>query len=89
MCLFITSLATGALGALMAISSSPWYAGYAGMGLQGLFPGGLTASEDQQLAGLIMWIPGGLVHFVAAIVFAYGALQQGKVPRRRARVSHA
>jgi putative membrane protein len=89
MCLFITSLATGALGALMAISSSPWYAGYAGMGLQGLLPGGLTAAEDQQLAGLIMWIPGGLVHFVAAIVFAYGALKQGKVPRRRARVSHA
>jgi cytochrome c oxidase assembly factor CtaG len=88
-CLFITSLATGALGALMAISSSPWYAGYAGMSLHGLLPGGLTAAEDQQLAGLIMWIPGGLVHFVAAIVFAYGALKQGKVPRRRARVSHA
>jgi len=88
-CLFTTSLATGALGALMAISSSPWYSGYAEMGLHGLLPGGLTAAEDQQLAGLIMWIPGGLVHFVAAIVFAYGALKQGKVPRRRARVSHA
>jgi putative membrane protein len=85
-CLFITSLATGVLGALMAISSSPWYAGYAGMGLHGLMPGGLTAAEDQQFAGLIMWIPGGLVHFVAALVFAYGALKQGKAPRR---VSHA
>jgi cytochrome c oxidase assembly factor CtaG len=64
----------------MAISSRPWYAGYAGMGLHGLLPGGLTAAEDQQLAGLIMWIPGGLVHFVAALVFAYGALKHGKVP---------
>jgi cytochrome c oxidase assembly factor CtaG len=88
-CLFITSLASGALGALMAISSSPWYAGYAEMGLHGLLPGRLTAAEDQQLAGLIMWIPGGLVHFVAALFFAYGALKRGKAPRRSASVSHA
>ena len=47
-CLFITSLAAGALGALMAISSSPWYAAYAEMGLNGLLPGRLTAAEDQQ-----------------------------------------
>jgi cytochrome c oxidase assembly factor CtaG len=73
----------------MAISSSPWYAGYARMGLRGLLPGGLTAAEDQQLAGLIMWVPGGLVHFVAALVFAYGALKQRKSPHRAARVSHA
>ena len=74
LCLFITSLATGALGALMAISSSPWYPGYAALGLHGLLAGGLTAAEDQQLAGLIMWIPGGLVHFVAALLFAYAAM---------------
>jgi len=74
-CLFVTSLASAALGALMAISASPWYAGYAALGLRGLLPGGLTAAEDQQLAGLIMWIPGGLVHFVAALVFAYRGLQ--------------
>ncbi|PNB53183.1 hypothetical protein C1X77_26555, partial [Pseudomonas sp. GW531-E2] len=53
----------------------PWYAGYAALGLRGLLPGGLTAAEDQQLAGLIMWIPGGLVHLVAALVFAYRGLQ--------------
>ncbi|MFL6606530.1 MAG: cytochrome c oxidase assembly protein [Steroidobacteraceae bacterium] len=89
LCLFITSLASGALGALMAVSSSPWYAGYAAMGLHGLLPGGLTAAEDQQLAGLIMWIPGGLVHFVAALVFAYGALKEGNVRERRTLASHA
>jgi cytochrome c oxidase assembly factor CtaG len=59
------------------------------MGLHGLLPGGLTAAEDQQLAGLIMWIPGGLVHFVAALFFAYGALKHEKVPGGRARASHA
>ena len=76
--LFLTSVVTGALGALMAISASPWYAGYAALGLQGLLPGGLSAAEDQQLAGLVMWIPGGVVHFIAALVFAKGALQAWK-----------
>jgi putative membrane protein len=86
-CLFVTSLASGALGALMAISASPWYAGYAALGLHGLLLGGLTAAEDQQLAGLIMWIPGGLVHFVAALVFAYRGLQKKTPPASVA--SHA
>jgi putative membrane protein len=89
LCLFITSMASGALGALMAISTSPWYAGYAAIGAHGLLPGGLTAAEDQQLAGLIMWIPGGLVHFVAALVFGYGAFQQGKARHADTRISHA
>ena len=65
LCLFVTSLISGALGALMAFSQSPWYAGYARLGMA---PFGLTPAEDQQLAGLIMWIPGGLVHAGAALV---------------------
>lgn len=65
MCLFATSIVSSALGALMAISTSPWYQGYAQLGMA---PFGLTPSEDQQLAGLIMWVPGGLVHAVAALV---------------------
>jgi cytochrome c oxidase assembly factor CtaG len=87
-CLFVTSMASGALGALMAISWSPWYEGYAAIGARSLLPGGLTAAEDQQLAGLIMWIPGGLAHFVAAGVFAYGALKQLQARDARAAVSH-
>jgi cytochrome c oxidase assembly factor CtaG len=73
----------------MALSSSPWYASYAEMGLHGLLPGGLTAAEDQQLAGLIMWIPGGLVHFVAALIFAYTALKRQQAVQRTAHVSRA
>ena len=65
LCLFATSIVSGALGALMAVSSSPWYAGYARLGMA---PFGLTPAEDQQVAGLIMWIPGGLVHAAAALV---------------------
>ena len=67
-CLFATSLIGGALGALMSFSSSPWYADYAAMGMTGI---GLDPVNDQRLAGLIMWIPGGLVHGVAAIILFY------------------
>lgn len=71
LCLFATSIVTGALGALMAFSSSPWYAGYARIGMA---PLGLAPAEDQQIAGLIMWVPGGLVHAIAALVIVRGLL---------------
>ena len=67
-CLMFTSLVGGALGALMSLSSSPWYADYAAMGMSGI---GLDPIDDQRLAGLIMWIPGGLVHGVAALGLFY------------------
>jgi cytochrome c oxidase assembly factor CtaG len=50
--LFTTMLYTGALGALMTFSRHSWYLGY-----------GL---EDQQLAGLVMWVPAGLAYPIAA-----------------------
>jgi len=65
LCLFLTSMAEGALGALMTFSISPWYSAYAAMGM-GLM--GFTPEEDQQLAGLVMWIPGGMMHAGAALV---------------------
>ena len=67
-CLFATSLVGGALGALMSLSSSPWYADYAAMGMTGI---GLDPVDDQRLAGLIMWIPGGAFHGIAALVLCY------------------
>jgi putative membrane protein len=67
-CLFVTSLVGGALGALMAFSSSPWYGPYAAMGMTGI---GLDPVTDQQLAGLLMWIPGGMVHAGAALLLLY------------------
>ena len=72
LCLFATSVVSGALGAFMALSQSPWYARYAALGLA---PFGLTPTEDQQLAGLLMWIPGGLVHAVAALLLIAKALR--------------
>jgi len=74
-CLFVTSLIGGALGALMSFSSSPWYADYAAMGMTGI---GLDPVDDQRLAGLIMWIPGGLVHGIAALVMFYKWLKSSE-----------
>ena len=62
---------------LVALSTSPWYRAYAEMGLT---PEGLTPAQDQQLAGLIMWVPGGLFHLAVALVFLTRWLS-GKEPR--------
>jgi putative membrane protein len=61
--LFTTALHGGALGALLTISGRPWYGVY-----ETTSPlRGLTALEDQQLGGLIMWVPAGLVYLGAAL----------------------
>ncbi len=61
--LFAASVQSGILGALMMFTSVPWYAFYASR----VGAWGLTALQDQQLAGLIMWIPGGAVFNVLTI----------------------
>jgi len=65
--LFATVLLTGALGALLAFGGKLWYPAYSATTLQW----GLTPIEDQQLGGLIMWIPGSVAYVVAALwIFA-------------------
>ncbi|TMJ17396.1 MAG: cytochrome c oxidase assembly protein [Alphaproteobacteria bacterium] len=73
LCLFATSMIGGGLGALMALASSPWYSAYAALGMT---PAGLTPAEDQQLAGLIMWVPGGAWHLAAALWFLMRGLNR-------------
>lgn len=70
--LFATSMITGALGAFMALSESPWYAPYGALGLNAF---GLTPSQDQELAGVLMWVPGGLFHAIVAIAMLAPALK--------------
>ena len=60
-CLFATMLQTSALGALLTLAPTPWYA-YATAA-----PFGLPALEDQQLGGLVMWVPGALAYVVVAL----------------------
>jgi putative membrane protein len=62
--LFTTTIHTGVLGALLALAHTPYYASMQ----SGLTPWlGLTALEDQQLGGLIMWVPGALVYVGMAL----------------------
>lgn len=65
--LFTTALHTSALGALLTFSERSWYPVYAASAPAW----GLSAVEDQQLAGLIMWVPGGLVYLVAALALMH------------------
>jgi putative membrane protein len=63
---FLAGMQGGALGALFTFASAPLYPLYA----TGAIAHGLTPLQDQQLAGLIMWIPTGVVYLaVAAVLF--------------------
>jgi len=66
--LFTTMMHTSALGMLITFAPRPWYvpAEAATWGFTGL--------EDQQLGGLIMWVPGGLVYVAAGLAVAAGWL---------------
>ncbi len=63
--LFLTALQSGILGALMTFTDKPWYAYYAPL----VAAWGLTPLQDQQLAGLIMWLPGGAVFTLLTIAY--------------------
>jgi len=64
--LFATALHTALLGVLLTVSKGLWYPG------QGAFAAsfGLTPLEDQQFAGLVMWVPAGLVYAGVALALA-------------------
>lgn len=66
-CLFVTILHSGVLGALLTLSTRIWISG------QGALAGefGLSPLEDQQLAGILMWVPMGMLYTGAALFFAY------------------
>ncbi len=65
---FAAALQSSALGALMTLAAKPWYPSYA-RGAIGVASGsGLTALEDQQVAGVVMWGPCGLVYALAAVL---------------------
>jgi cytochrome c oxidase assembly factor CtaG len=61
--LFLTMLHTGLLGALMALAPRVLYSSQTAEALRW----GLTPLEDQQLAGMLMWVPAGTVYAGAAI----------------------
>jgi putative membrane protein len=78
--LFITMLHTGVLGALMALAPRVLYQAQTAAAPEW----GLTPLEDQQLAGLIMWVPAGTIYAGAALALtAIWIRQSGSDQRRR------
>ncbi len=64
--LFTTAMHTSLLGALLTFADRLWYPLYEAT----TAPWGLTPLEDQQLAGVIMWVPAALAYLVAALALA-------------------
>jgi putative membrane protein len=61
---FTTILHTSVLGALLTFAPRPWYSSYMVTAPALHF----TALEDQQIGGLIMWIPAGTLLLVVALI---------------------
>ena len=74
---------TGFLGALLTFAARPLYAAYAHTA--GL--GGITALEDQQLAGLIMWIPASILQLWTVSVLVIAWLQSAEQKAQAADVA--
>jgi putative membrane protein len=79
LCLFVTTVVTSGLGALLTVAPHPLYPIYAST----TRPWGLTPLEDQELAGLIMWIPAALSYLVAALWIARAWLTESDRRVRR------
>jgi cytochrome c oxidase assembly factor CtaG len=69
--LLVTLIHTGMLGALLTFSPRIWYPLLATTAPAW----GLSALEDQQLAGLIMWVPMGAIYLVAVLWIAAAGLR--------------
>jgi putative membrane protein len=84
--LFATSIHSGLLGAFLTFTHHVWYPIYS----DSTAAWDLTPIEDQQLGGLIMWVPAGIVYIVAALIMFAGWLRESErrvVMSERARSS--
>jgi putative membrane protein len=82
---FTTALYSGLLGALITFSTTLWYPVYS----LTTAAWGITPLEDQQLAGLIMWVPANFVYLAAVLLLlgkwlgAFEPVTHPDVDRRR------
>lgn len=70
---FTTMMHCGLLGALITMAPLPlypWYAGHSN-------PWGVSAMDDQQFAGLLMWVPMGMVYFACCLLLARRMIAPG------------
>lgn len=78
--IFTTAVHSSLLGALLTFSLVLWYPAYAASAPSW----GLAPLEDQQLGGLVMWIPGGVVYVAAALALLAVLLLGGNASTVRA-----
>ena len=85
--LFLIALHSQLLGVMMTFARRLWYTAY----FETTIWWGLTPLEDQQLAGLIMWTPAGLVYIAAALALFAGWMRESerRVRRREQLAAHA
>jgi putative membrane protein len=76
---FLAMLQSGVLGALITLSAAPWYPLHA----ETTAAWGLTPLEDQQLAGLVMWVPASLVYLAAGLALTLRWLAAVEAADRR------
>ncbi|MAU95484.1 MAG: hypothetical protein CMP81_06295 [Fulvimarina sp.] len=69
---FLTMMHTGLLGALLTFTPRPLYLAYGDSPLAW----GLTPLEDQQIAGIIMWVICGTIYIVAGVLLLAAWLGQ-------------
>ncbi len=73
---FATAMHTQVLGALLTFANRVWYPTHA----HRTAAAGVSAIEDQQLAGVVMWIPFGVVFVLVGL--ALFAAWLGEAERR-------
>jgi cytochrome c oxidase assembly factor CtaG/cytochrome c2 len=78
---FLTAVHTGALGALLTVAPSVWYGDHARQAIAWRF----DALVDQQLAGLLMWVPASVIFIVLGLALFAAWLGEAE---RRVRLSH-
>jgi putative membrane protein len=77
---FLTAMHSGILGALITVARRPWYPLHGARSQAA----GVDPLSDQQLAGVIMWIPAGVL--LAVLALALSAAWLGEAQRRERRV---
>jgi putative membrane protein len=73
---FTMALQSVLLSVLLTFARTPWYAGYRAT----TAAWGLEPLADQQLAGVIMWVPAGFVYLGAALSLLVALIRSGEEP---------
>jgi putative membrane protein len=74
--LFTTAVHASLLGALITFAGEPWYGVYG----ERASVWGLSPLEDQQLGGLVMWVPAGVVYVATFLSRFHGWIREEPGP---------